>query len=156
MGKEKMLTSFCKSCCVFLCLAVVSGCAATHGKLDRRSAYEAYEAENYATAAEQFEQLVDVVPKEADLWFRLGNSYARTQRPEKAVKAYENALLRAPSMSKAWYNMGIIHLQQALKAFVDLELYGDASDPIVRRGENMREGVFRLLEEPQKPLESDE
>ena len=156
MGKRKILRSLWKYCCVVLCLAGAGGCAATHGEFDRRSAYKAYEAENYAMAAEEFEQLVGVIPQDAELWFRLGNSYARTEQPEEAVKAYKNALLRSPSMSKAWYNMGIIYMQQALKAFVDLQLYSDDSDDIARQGELMREGVFRLLEEPQMPLESDE
>jgi len=151
-----MLTTLCRYCSVLLCCLVFSGCASKNIDFSRKAAYEAYEAEEYATAADHFEQLVEVVPKESELWFRLGNSYARTGQPKKAVTAYENALLRNPALSKASCNMGLIYLQQSLKAFVDMERYTDENDPIARRGEHLREDIFRLLENTGKETEDDD
>lgn len=133
---------------MFIFLLLASGCASKHVRVDREEAYRAYEAGKYVAAAEHFTRLVDQSPKDAELWFRLGNAHGKANQPEQAIAAYENALLRAPTMSKAWYNKGIIHLQQALKAFVDMAAYTDPEDPIGRRAEKMRETIFDLLEAP--------
>lgn len=134
----------------FLMLAVLvfSGCATKNLMVERQGAYQAYQEEDYGAAAEKFEELVGAIPKDAELWFRLGNSYAKISLPEKAINAYQNALLRDPKMGKAWYNMGLVHLQAALKSFVDMDSYVAENDPAAKRGELMREGIFSLLENP--------
>ncbi|MFN2354354.1 MAG: tetratricopeptide repeat protein, partial [Desulfopila sp.] len=138
-------------------MSVVVGCASKNLEITQKSAYTAYKEKDYATAAKSFAALVEKIPQDADLWFRLGNSYAKTSRPQKAVAAFENALLRDPGMSKAWYNMGITYLQQSLKAFVDMELYVDSQDPIALQGKKLQEQIFVLLEEPIPALpENDE
>jgi len=131
-----------------LLMSVVAGCASKNLEMSQKSAYTAYKEKDYATAAKSFATLVEKIPQDADLWFRLGNSYARTSHPRKAVTAFENALIRDPKMAKAWYNMGIIYLQQSLKAFVDMELYVDSKDPIAKQGKKLQEQIFVLLEEP--------
>lgn len=134
----------------FLVLAalVVSGCAHKDLVAERQGAYQTYQAGAYAEAAEQFEALVAVMPKDAELWFRLGNAYAKAMSPKKAIGAYENALLRDPEMAKAWYNKGLIHLQEALKTFIDMQGYVAEDDPIGRRGRLMRGGILDILEDP--------
>ena len=126
----------------------IPGCAGKDPIDGHRAAYEAYQAQDYVLAAERFEQLVNDAPKDAELWFRLGNAHARAKNPKQAIVAYENALLRDPEMSKAWYNMGLVHLQSALKSFIDMESHVPADDPVGRRGREMREQVFQLLEGP--------
>lgn len=130
---------------LFLILAA-GGCATRDLALERQQAYQSYQNGEFEQAAGQFQRLVEAVPKDAELWFRLGNSYARAQQPKNAIMAYENALLRDPAMSKAWYNMGLIHLRAAVKAFADMQQYGGGDDPAVVRGERMRKGLFSLLE----------
>lgn len=126
----------------------LGGCAATGRDLgqDRQAAYQAYQEGEYALAAERFERLVESVPKDAELWFRLGNAHARSKNPRGAVNAYENALLRDPEMSKAWYNMGLVYLQSALKSFTDMENHVPADDPVGQKARVLREEVFSLLE----------
>jgi tetratricopeptide (TPR) repeat protein len=80
------------------------------------------------------------------LWFKLGNSYAREKKPQQAIEAYQNALLREPDMTKAWYNMGIIQMQIALKTFIDMGKYSQSVDAVSSRGKNMREGLMLLLQ----------
>lgn len=124
------------------------GCAHPDLVATRSGAYEAYQDGRYAEAAEQFELLVAEVPKDAELWFRLGNAHARALQPHKAVAAYENALLRDPRMAKAWYNMGLIHMQAALKSFVEMDAHVAADDPVGRRGRHMRARLLEILEDP--------
>lgn len=148
MGRKIVLENVKKCCSVVLLMSVAAGCAPKNLEMNQKAAYTAYKEKDYATAAKSFATLVEKIPQDADLWFRLGNSYARTSRPQKAVTAFENALLRDPGMSKAWYNMGITYLQQSLKAFVDMELYVDSQDPVAIQGKKLQEQIFLLLEGP--------
>jgi tetratricopeptide (TPR) repeat protein len=148
MGESCMTKFTLQASFLLLAVFAVSGCATKNLIVERQGAYQAYQEEDYAAAAEKFEELVEEIPKDAELWFRLGNSYAKIALPEKAIKAYQNALLRDPKMGKAWYNMGLIHLQAALKSFVDMDSYVAENDPVAKRGELMREGIFSLLETP--------
>lgn len=125
---------------------LTAGCASKDLTRDRQEAYQAYQTGDYIAATEKFEELVQVIPKDAELWFRLGNSYAKVLLPKDAIEAYQNALLRDPGMAKAWYNMGLMHLQAALKSYVDMQQYVQEDDPVGRKGKVMREELFRLLE----------
>jgi cytochrome c-type biogenesis protein CcmH/NrfG len=57
-------------------------------------------------------------PSEAYNWFKLGNVYARTNRPDAAKKAYREALVRKPENAKAWHNLGVIQLREAALSFI--------------------------------------
>lgn len=132
-------------CALFVSVSI-SGCAVTNVVAEREEAYKAYIAGDYEEAAKKFEILAGQIPKDAELWFRLGNSYAKGQQPKKAVEAYENALLRNPALAKAWHNKGLIHLQQALKSYTDMQMYVPADDPVAREGKMMRNRIFEFLE----------
>lgn len=108
---------------------------------------ELYQQGRYQEAAVQFAALVEDVPKDADLWFLLGNAQARAGHPKLAVDAYENALLRNPDLPKAWFNLGIIHMQQALKAMIDIQKYAAPDDPIAERASKLGEALTNLLQE---------
>lgn len=147
----------CSKLCVFLFAGLImTGCATRDLELERQNAYQAYQAGDYAIAADSFEKLVEKVPKDSELWFRLGNAYAKILLPQKAIEAYQNALLRDPGLAKAWYNMGLIHLQAALKSYVDMQNYVGDDDPVGRKGKVMREEIFRLLEGSEKNNETKE
>lgn len=126
-------------------LFFVAGCAAQNLTQVRQEAYQAYQTGDYPTAVDKFELLVDKIPRDGELWFRLGNAYAKAMLPEQAVQAYQNALLRDPALGKAWYNLGLIHMQAALKAFVDMQQYVDDSDPAFVKADTMRDALFPLL-----------
>ncbi len=130
-----------------LFLPLFAGCAAhSNLLLVREQAYEAYQNRDYDRAVRKFELLVSKAPEDGELWFRLGNSYARSARPQLAINAYQNALLRVPGNEKAWYNMGLIQAKTALKTFVDMQQYSDDNSPIGKKGGSMRQGLFNLLE----------
>lgn len=143
-----MIHATLKTAIALLALLVMIGCAHQDLVATRSGAYQAYEDGRYAEAAEKFEALVAEIPKDAELWFRLGNAYARAMEPHNAVKAYENALLRDPQMAKAWYNKGLIHMQAALKTFVEMDAYIAADDPVGRRGRHLRARLWEILEGP--------
>ena len=132
---------------LFLLLLLFSACAEKQLVTTvREEAYQAYSNNDYGTAAEKFELLVKKAPEDVEFWFRLGNAYARSQRPGLAVSAYQNALLGDPKNVKAWYNMGIIQTQTALKTFVDMGRYTDKNSLLSQKGQDMQEGLFLLLE----------
>lgn len=133
-------------CTILLLSFVLGGCVAKNLTADREQAFLAYKQGDFENASQQLELLVQEVPKDPELWFKLGNSYARAQYPQKAIEAYQNALLRDPGLSKAWYNMGIIQMQAALKTFIDMENYTENTEPVHLRGKKMREGLLLLLQ----------
>lgn len=124
---------------------VLGGCARPDLQTKQREAYRLYQDKKYAAAALEFEKLVELVPRDAELWFRLGNSYTRSKQPKRAITAYENAILRNPRHARAWYNKGIVHLQQGLKTFVDMHEYVDSADPAAREGELKRDQLLEIL-----------
>lgn len=126
----------------FFCL---TGCATRDLTITRGEAYQAYQDEDYSTAVDRFEVLVKEIPGDAELWFRLGNAYAKSMRPEQAIDAYQKSLLRDPQQGKAWYNLGIIHMQTALKSFIDMQDFVNENDPIGIKGKTMRNGLLTLL-----------
>ena len=124
---------------------LLPGCARKDLTTVRNDAYQTYHSHDYKQAVQKFEILVQEVPRDAELWFRLGNAYARSNRQQQAVVAYQNALIRDPKLSKAWYNMGLIQIRTALKSFMEMRTYLEEDDPIRIQGEIMRKGLSSLL-----------
>ncbi|AGF76843.1 tetratricopeptide repeat protein [Desulfocapsa sulfexigens DSM 10523] len=137
----------------FLLFFILTSCATKDLTRIREEAYMAYDNKEYDSAADKFEILVKNAPEDVEFWFRLGNAYARSQNPQLAISAYQNALLRDPTHVKAWYNMGFVQTQTALKTFVDMQTYTDTGSPLGKQGKNMREGLFLLLEHGNEPPE---
>lgn len=129
-----------------LCLTLLCSCAAVDLPTRKEDAVAAYEQGQYREAADQFASLLEDMPKDADLWFRLGNAQAHAGRPREAVTAYENALLRNPELAKAWFNMGVIYMQQALKTFVDIEQYVEPEDEVGKRAAVMCAELIQILQ----------
>jgi tetratricopeptide (TPR) repeat protein len=125
---------------------ILSSCAAPNLEEHQRQAYRLYQDKEYAAAAQKFKILVKYIPQDAELWFRLGNAYTRSMQPNRAISAYENALLRDPRLGRAWYNKGIVHVQQGLKTFVDMSEYVDSADPVACRGIQKRDQLLEILD----------
>ena len=149
------MNPYIKINCLLFIVLLTAGCGAKDLAIERQEAYQAYQAGDYLAASEKFEKLVEEIPKDAELWFRLGNSFAKIQLPQEAINAYRNALLRDPGMAKAWYNMGLIHLQAALKSYVNMQQYVREDDPVGRKGKVMQEEIFRLLDGSEESREKE-
>ncbi|GMR08479.1 MAG: hypothetical protein BMS9Abin26_1484 [Gammaproteobacteria bacterium] len=96
----------------------------------QEEAAAAYRKKQYDVAEKKYIKIARAVPKDADAWFKLGNIYARTNRPYLSIKAYREAVIRDPSLSKAWHNMGIIHIRLATTAYISLQEHAGRNEPL--------------------------
>ncbi len=90
---------------------------------------------------------VDSEPENLFQFALMGNAYAKARKPDQAVSAYREALLRNPELGKAWYNLGMIHIQEALKAFIDMGKYVSPTDPASRAAAAKRQALFLILQQ---------
>jgi len=111
-------------------------------------ARSAYEAQDWKTAEQDYRLVVEKDPSSFEGWFRLGNIYSRTERPDLAVRAYREALIRRPDDVKAWHNLSVIHLRQAVNSLEQLQRHADPDDPMTRADRKLLEGLRRLVESP--------
>jgi cytochrome c-type biogenesis protein CcmH/NrfG len=108
-------------------------------------AAQAYNAKNWSESEQQYATLTRKAPGESEPWFKLGNIYARTMRPQLAVKSYREALIRDPQHVKAWHNMGIVELRQAASSFEQLELLLDPDDALYEKSVTIQKIIGELV-----------
>lgn len=112
----------------------------------QEQAYKAYSEGDWAEAEKAYLALTRQIPKDADPWFRLGNIYAHLNRPNEAITAYQEAVVRRPKHAKAWHNMGIVQLRQASNSFSYLESVTETGDPLNERATVLLDTMMQLLE----------
>ena len=104
-----------------------------------RDAQLAAESGETAKAEALYKSLVRRMPNDAETWLRLGNLYARNNKPDEAVGAYHRALILDSRDAKAWYNLSIIRMRQAWAAL--LQVQGQerlpANDPLRRQADEI-------------------
>jgi tetratricopeptide (TPR) repeat protein len=83
----------------------------------REKAQIAYAGEQDDKAEKLLLGLARSAPSEPETWFTLGNLYARTNRPDQAVDAYQKALMLNSTDAKVWHNLGVVRVRQAWAAF---------------------------------------
>jgi len=101
----------------------LGGCAALHQQPNdiydlREKAQAAYVGEQDDKAERLLLGLAREAPNEPETWFTLGNLYARTNRPEQAVAAYQKALMLNSTDAKVWHNLGVVRVRQAWASFI--------------------------------------
>lgn len=84
----------------------------------RRDAQLAYAAEEDNRAEKLLQGLARAAPNEPENWFYLGNLYARNNRPEEAVVAYQKALMLNSTDARVWHNLGVVRTREAWAAFI--------------------------------------
>lgn len=110
-----------------------------------------YAAGRYPQALATYEQLVARVPKDPQLWFRLGNVRTRLQQLDGAAEAYLRLLALSPRDAKAMHNLGVVRLRQAEAAFVQSAAHAGAALPALHgRSAHMADGIARLSA-PEQP-----
>ena len=132
---------------MFLATMLLTGCAAISGPsvLPQRSelfqlsndAQLAYETGEDARAEQLYMALTRQTPNDPEIWFRLGNLYARAHRPDAAADAYQRVLSINGSEPRAWYNLGIIRLRQGWASLIQAHSYSTSSDLIHPESEQM-------------------
>ncbi|WP_297526575.1 tetratricopeptide repeat protein [Thiohalobacter sp.] len=137
---------------LLLAASLLAGCPATApvrstDLMDlQREAAAAYQAEQWEQALPAYQTLTRRVPRDPELWFRLGNVHARLRQPEEAVAAWQHALTLNPRDGRAWHNIGITRLRQAANAFTQMAQSLPPDDPLQPRALELAEQVLNILE----------
>ncbi len=132
-----------KHSALVLLLFLLSGCvsnpARENGGSDdllqlRQQAAATYQVHDYQKALPLYERLVEAIPGDALLWFRLGNLRARAAQPDQAIEAYRKAVQLNPALDRAWHNMLILYLRQATNSLTRMLQYADPKGAAVSTG----------------------
>ncbi|MDA0823636.1 MAG: tetratricopeptide repeat protein [Proteobacteria bacterium] len=135
-------------------VATLNGCERSPTKPDKNPinlaetyslAGKAYDAQNWTDSEKHYTTLAQNAPGEAEPWFKLGNIYARTSRPELALQAYQETLVRDPRHAKAWHNMAVLQLRNAGKSFSELEKLVDSDDPLYAKSIKIQNAIDELV-----------
>lgn len=128
-------------------VTLLTACQATGGisDLPQRSdlfqlsneAQLAYESGEDAQAEKLYMALLRQTPNDPEVWFRLGNLYARAHRPDAAADAYQRVLSINGNEARAWYNLGIVRLRQGWASLIQAYNYSDASNPLNPESERL-------------------
>ncbi|MGE3772706.1 MAG: tetratricopeptide repeat protein [Gammaproteobacteria bacterium] len=136
-----------------LCLAACSrqplriGTEEEDMKLVAARAEASYENKDWAGAANDYGTLVKVMPQDTNFWFRYANALARADRPDQAVAAYREVLVRDARYAKAWFNMGIVQLRQAASSFSRMDSNVAADEPLRAQGQQVYAALMGILGE---------
>jgi tetratricopeptide (TPR) repeat protein len=138
---EKRMTWLKRLSTAFL-LALCCACSmmpTEHGDIYdlRREAQVAYAGNQDDRAEKLLLGLARAAPNDAETWFYLGNLYARTQRPDQAVQAYQKSLMLKSDDGKAWYNLGVVRMREAWASFIQAYAHVPAGDPLQGKLEEM-------------------
>lgn len=111
-----------------------------------REAQLAAESGEAAKAEALYKSLVRRMPNDSETWLRLGNLYARNNKPDEAVGAYHRALIANPGDSRAWYNLSVIRTRQAWAALLQVQAQETlaSNDPLRRQAEEALDHLEKL------------
>jgi len=131
----------------------LTGCATTQPQLKIEEVMDeaqiAYKDKNWKVAEEKFAQLVSLLPGEPEFWFKLGNIYARTNQPNKAITAYKEVVIRNPKLAKAWHNLSVMSLRQTTHLFIEMLQYLNPNDPLFKRAKKTADDLLAILKSRQ-------
>jgi len=123
-------------------------------KLVAARADASYENKDWVGAANDYGSLVKVMPQDTNFWFRYANALARADRPDQAIAAYREVLVRDARYAKAWFNMGIVQLRQAASSFSRMDSNVAADDPLRAQGQQVYAALMGILGEDDETAET--
>lgn len=137
---------------LIILLPLLVACAGRHSgplleelRTLRKDANSAYLDRDYGRSIELYREVLEVNENDAIVWFRLGNAYSHTGRPNEAILAYRKAVVLDSGLSKAWYNMGVIFLRQAANSWTQMVQYTPTSDPLYFEAVKFSNETLKLL-----------
>ncbi len=136
---------------VLLLVALCSGCAnfksdpAALVDLHAR-ALQAYNERDCAQAIELYGELAEGLPKNAEVWLKIGNCLARTHRQQEAIEAYRQAIKRDPEYIKAWYNLSYLQAQMLGKTVAAMAVHIDPSDSSLQSVRKLAQEVLSAFD----------
>ncbi len=119
-----------------LCAVLLLGLPlAAHGEdndlVDQvEQAAQVYNAGRWEDALQRYIRLAERMPTNAEILFRLGNTQARLGRLDEAAVNYQALLARQPDFTKAWHNLAIVRVRQAMAALTEAERYGASNEKL--------------------------
>lgn len=144
---------------IALAMLLLAACKATGDttELPQRSelfqlnneAQLAYEAGEDAQAEKLYMALLRQTPNDPEVWFRLGNLYARAHRPDAAADAYQRVLSINGNEARAWYNLGIVRLRQGWAAMIQANTLTADDNPLHQESEKL---IGHLEKTPGLPI----
>lgn len=130
-----------------MAVVLLAGCKTISGESDlpqrsdlfqlNNEAQLAYEAGEDTQAESLYMALLRKTPNDPEIWFRLGNLYARAHRPDAAADAYQRVLSINPNESRAWYNLAIVRLRQGWAALIQAHGLSAPEHPLYPESEQM-------------------
>ena len=127
---------------------------ATLEELDRWRAIadSAYAKQQYPRALNHYLKITESVPHDAEVWFRLGNTYNRLGESEQALESYKEALIRDNTYSKAWYNRSMVQLRMAAETFQEAVMHLRSDDPVYQASMKASEELLELINRSNKMI----
>ena len=114
-------------------------------KLKLELADEHYSLKEYEKALTLYRQINRSFPKDTHVLFRMGNIYAHNAKPKYAIEAYEASLKLDKNLTKSWYNLGVVHMQQSAKVWEQMSKYSDRKDPLYKSARHYSRGMIQLI-----------
>ena len=112
----------------------------------------AYKKKNWKVAEEKYSRLIAESPGTAEIWFKLGNVFARTSRPDKAIAAYKEAVVRKPEYEQAWRNLGIISLRKTTHLYIEMLQHLDDNSESYIRAKKTSKVLLNLIKKNQQRI----
>ena len=113
----------------------------------QKQAETAYLNDDMNSSERDYKILIRELPEIALHWYRLGNIYVRTNRPDAAIDLYREAVLRDPTFANAWFNMSIVQLKQTAYSLQEMLLYTNENDPIYTKSKNLLDGILAMIKQ---------
>lgn len=108
----------------------------------------AYAGGQWAQAETRYLALARRVPQDPYAWFKLGNVLLRSDRPEEAIAAYREALVRDAGHAKAYHNLALAYLAQARLALESSARASAPNDPLSAGNRLMLDQLAALIQGP--------
>jgi len=93
-------------------------------------AAQAYNTGHWEDALQRYNQLAERMPTNVEILFRLGNTQARLGHLDEAVANYQTLLTHQPDYPKAWHNLAIVRVRQAMAALTEAERFGASNEKL--------------------------
>lgn len=140
----------------FICTCLLLSACASQQEKPRGHAFKlikeaalAYKNKNWKRAEKKYALLISESPGTAEIWFKLGNIYARTSRPDKAIAAYKEAVIRQSSYEQAWRNLGIVSLRKVTHIYIEMLQHLDPETENYIRAKKTSKVLLKLIKRNQ-------
>lgn len=105
----------------------------------------AYSDGRNAEAVELYTALAKVRPADATYWYRLGNALVRTGAYADAGFAYRRTVVLEPGNSRAWHNLGVVHMHLAQESLAEAVKHAGRDKSVFDESLKLSAGLYSLV-----------